>query len=141
MILEIGTLASTAIGYIIGGIKKSKGLAKAVDEISVAIWEWIKPIFLEDDEDLVKEVEENPDDKNLQIELQNKIKRLAKKDPGFANQLEELLKKTPKGSELIAEKMKAKQGVSFNAKMTDSNAKLSDFDAGEGKIDIDIDLS
>ena len=141
MILEIGTLAATVVGYIIGGVKNSKGAEKASEEVSVAIWKWIRPIFLKKDEDLVEEIETNPDDKNMHTEIQNKIERLAKKDPEFAQELEQWLKKTPKGSELITEKIKGKQGVTMKAKMKNSNAKIVDIESEEGKVDFDIDLS
>jgi len=138
MILEIGTLAATAIGYVIGGIKSSKGLKQATDEISVGFWEWIKPIFLKEDKDMIEELETEPDNKDLQIELQNKIKRFVNKDPEFAKQLEDWIKKTPIGSKLIAEKLYAKKDIKIKANQENSEAKFNDLKSDEGSIDIEI---
>ncbi len=140
MILEIGTLAATAVGYIIGGIKNSKGLKQASDDISTEIWKWIKPIFIkEGKEKTVEKIEKDPDKYKSSIEIA--IEEIAEKDKNFAEELEKWLKKTPKGSELITERINAKQGVDLKAKMKDSTAKLSDIKSEEGKINLDIDLS
>ena len=140
MILEIGTLAATAVGYIIGGIKNSKGLKEASDDISTEIWKWIKPIFIkEGKEKTVEKIEKNPDKYKSSIEIA--IEEIAEKDKKFADELEKWLKKTPKGSKLIAERIKGKDGVEFKAKLKNSEGEIKDIESENGKVNFDIDLS
>jgi hypothetical protein len=55
MLLE--TLIASAAGYIVKGIQESKAGKTAADELSVAIWEWIRPVFLKDDPKTLEKIE------------------------------------------------------------------------------------
>ena len=61
MVLE--TLIASAAGYIIKDIKDSKGGKQAQDELSVGIWNWIRPLFLEDDPKTLEKIEKTDPDK------------------------------------------------------------------------------
>jgi len=93
------TMIAAAAGYIINAITSSKGGKQASDEISTEIWNWIKPLFIEQDKDFADELKENPTDEDLQAELKGKLKRIAKKDPEFDKKLAELVKKAQENGE------------------------------------------
>lgn len=88
--LLTGTMIAAAAGYIINEIKNSKGLKQAKDELSTAIWEWVRPVFLEDDEKLVKDIESDPE--KLRPVLEYHLKRKAEEDSGFDEKLAALMK-------------------------------------------------
>ena len=133
-----GTMIAAAAGYIVSAITTSKGGKQAKDEISIEIWNWVKPLFIETDKDFVKELEQNPKDEELQTELKGKIKRLAKNKSDFDKKLAELVKK---GSELQTERIKAKGNIEFEAKMKNSKAEVKDIESENGSVNFDIDLS
>jgi len=90
MILE--KLASSALGYLVTAILKSKGGQQAADETSVALWDWVSPIFLKDDE-AIEDLKKEPNDKDNQQEVALKIKKHLKKNPESENGLKALLEK------------------------------------------------
>lgn len=61
MVLE--TLIASAAGYILKGIQESKAGKQAAEETSVAIWQWIRPIFLEDDSKMLEKIEKTEPEK------------------------------------------------------------------------------
>jgi hypothetical protein len=84
MVLE--TLIASAAGYIIKGLKDSKGGKQAQDETSVAIWNWIRPLFLEDDPKTLEKIEKtNPDQVQPLVELAIEKKAT---DKAFIEELE-----------------------------------------------------
>ncbi len=91
MSFELSKLIPTAAVRIVEGIKNSQSEHTAADDISKQLWSWIKPQI---DQDLVEELENSPNDYDLQIELQNKIRRLANKDKEFAAKLGEYIAKS-----------------------------------------------
>lgn len=96
------TLALAAVGYMISSIKNSKGGKTASNELSTAIWNWIKPIFIQEDKELVNQFEENPEDEDTQSEMKLKVKRKAKNDSEFASHLATLVKKAQDAGETPA---------------------------------------
>jgi len=90
MILESAVIAAAA-GYVVSAIKGSKGSTQAADEVSTGIWNWIRPIFIEEDKKLVEKLEENPEKFKGALEL--KIEDEAEKNEEFAKELVERVKK------------------------------------------------
>ncbi|MDX1942520.1 MAG: hypothetical protein SFU99_18290 [Saprospiraceae bacterium] len=88
--MVIETLVTTFLGYLVGNIKKSKGATQAGDELSTAIWKWVRPIFLKDDEPL-KDLQANPDAETNQKEVAVKIEKHLAKNPTEVPALEALL--------------------------------------------------
>ncbi|MCG8332313.1 MAG: hypothetical protein MI974_31795 [Chitinophagales bacterium] len=97
------SLAVAAIGYIISSVKSSKGGKAASDEMSNAIWNWIKPIFIKEDKELINQFEKNPEDKDMQTEMKLRIKRKAKNDSEFASQLSTLIERAQDAGETPTE--------------------------------------
>ena len=90
MVLE--TLIGSAVGYLVSSIKKSKGGKQAGDELSTAIWEWVRPLFLKDDEPLT-DLKDAPDDQDNQQRVALKIKTHIKKNPDAEGELKAILEK------------------------------------------------
>lgn len=92
MIIE--TLIGTTVGYLASSIKKSKGSEHAVDEMSTAIWEWIRPLFLkeEKEDEALIDLKSNPDDQDNQDAVAIKIKKYLKKNPDAQTGLEAIIK-------------------------------------------------
>ena len=134
-----GSMIAAAAGYVVNEIKKSKGAQQASDELSTAIWEWMRPLFLKDDETLTQKIEEDPDKYQGALELA--IEKKAQNDTEFSKQLYELLEKAKKGSKLRIDGLEAKGDVDVDAKMKDSKATIQNLKSKKGKIDINIDLS
>jgi hypothetical protein len=78
---------------VVTAITSSKGGKQAQDDLSTGIWGWMKPIFIEDDEEFVKDLESNPEDPDLTQELELRMKRKSKKDDDFAEKLREFFEK------------------------------------------------
>ena len=134
-----GSMIAAAAGYVVNEIKKSKGAQQASDELSTAIWEWMRPLFLKDDETLTQKIEEDPDKYQGALELA--IEKKAQNDTEFSKQLYELLEKAKKGSKLHIDGLEAKGDVDVDARMKDSKATIQNLKSKKGKIDINIDLS
>ena len=92
MVLE--TLIGSTVGYLVSSIKKSKGGKQAAEEISVAVWEWIRPLFLKDEEEdeAITDLKESPDDEDNQQAVAIKIKKHLKKNPDAQTELQDILK-------------------------------------------------
>lgn len=95
-------MAMAALGYILKAVKSSKGGQEASNEISTAIWEWVRPIFLKEDEDLVSELEKNPEDQDIQEELKLRLKRKAKNDHDFGSKLANMISQAQSNGEIGA---------------------------------------
>jgi hypothetical protein len=90
--MDIITLATAAVGYLISEIKGSKGVKLAGDEMSSAIWQWVRPLFLKDDtpiQDLIKD----PESKLNQEEVALKIKKYLTSNPQEVETLTKMLEK------------------------------------------------
>lgn len=88
--MDLITMATAAVGYLVSEIKNSKGGKTALDEMSSAIWQWVRPLFLKDDapiQDLVKE----PDLKLNQEEVALKIRKHLTNNPQEVEALAKML--------------------------------------------------
>jgi hypothetical protein len=85
------TLIASAVGYLVSSIKNNKTGQQAGEEISTAIWEWVRPIFLKDDEPLT-DLQSDPDNPDNQTEVSLKIKKHLKKNPDAQTTLETIVK-------------------------------------------------
>lgn len=93
MVLE--TLIGSTVGYLVSSIKKSKGGKQAGDEMSVAIWEWIRPIFLKevDDKEALKKLEEQPDKEENKQAVAQSLQSYLQQHPEQVAELEILVTK------------------------------------------------
>lgn len=90
------TLVATLMGYLIKTCKDSKGAGKALDELSEAAWNWVRPIFLKDDEPL-KDLQNDPDDSINQQMVDAMIKKHLKNNPDELAGLQVLVDKINAG--------------------------------------------
>lgn len=90
--MAIETLSATAIGYLLSSIKNSKGATQASDELTSSIWEFIRPIFLKDDEP-IEDLKKDPESKLNQTIVSSKIQKFLEKNPNEIKNLEEILTK------------------------------------------------
>ena len=92
--MVIETMVGAALGYLVKSIKESKGAEKAADEMSTAVWEWIRPIFLTDDkeDEALTDLKNEPDDADNQKMVEAMMKKYLKKNPEKAAALEAALK-------------------------------------------------
>ena len=92
MVLE--TLIGSAIGYLVSSVKKSKGGAQAADEMSTAIWDWIRPLFLKDEkeDEALMDLKADPDDQDNQDAVAIKLKKYLKKNPEAQTVLETIIR-------------------------------------------------
>ena len=87
MAIEPITLAAAAAGYILKALSKTEGAKTASKELSTAIWEWMRPIFLKEQPELVEEVEQKPPTTETEKRLTQAIEQKAASDPQFLAQL------------------------------------------------------
>ena len=80
-------LASLAGGYILKALANSEGAKTAGKEFSLAIWNWLRPIFLKEEPELVEEVEQNPSAPEVEARLSSAIAQKAAADPEFRARL------------------------------------------------------
>ncbi|GEM_PF-2533858 len=96
--MVIETLVTSFVGYLVGSIKKSKGATQAGDELSEAIWKWIRPIFLKDDKPL-QALQANPDAEATQKEVAVHVAAHLTQNPTEVPALETLLQQLQASSE------------------------------------------
>lgn len=85
----MGLITTAAFSTIINSLLSTKGGKEAKDEFSSAVWNWIKPLLIKEDEQLVKDLEEKPDDEKLQKKLQLKLEYKVLDDENFKSALEQ----------------------------------------------------
>ena len=90
--MDIISISTSIIGFLASQIIKGKGFKKATDEVSLKIWEWIRPIFIKDKTPL-DEFEKNPKDKLNRNELDIKIQKYLRDNPSCSKEILELLSK------------------------------------------------
>lgn len=83
-------LIDQVMKLILDKATKNETLSKAGREVTNAVWEWIRPIFLKDDEPL-QDLLDNPSDKDNQVEVETKIRKHLKKHPEEEVELEKIL--------------------------------------------------
>lgn len=78
-------------GTLIGSLSKTEGAKQASKEMSVAIWEWIRPLFLKEVDEEQKEVvatfEAEPDKKENQEKVKALLVEYLKQHAKEANEL------------------------------------------------------
>lgn len=88
--MPLATLATAAAGYILDELKSSEGAKTAGKELSSAIWQWMRPLFLKDEPGLVAAVEQPGPPPEVKTRLAQAIQGRAA-EPGFAAKLGEHL--------------------------------------------------
>lgn len=94
--MVVETLVATLMGYLIKSFKDSKIAGKALDELSEATWNWIRPVFLKDDEPL-KDLQNDPDDSVNQQMVDAMIRKHLKNNPDELAGLQALVDKINAG--------------------------------------------
>lgn len=86
-------MLNTALSYLITIIRDSKGGELAYDEFSTAVWNWMKPIFIVDEEETknLKDLKADHEDELNQEGALLEIKKYLKKNPSQKDTLQELL--------------------------------------------------
>ncbi len=88
--MEPASIAAAVVAYIVSEFRNNEGLKKASNELSSAIWGWVRPLFLKDEQPLI-DLKSNPSDVLNQQDVQNKIHKAIIKDPEMAQSLLDLL--------------------------------------------------
>lgn len=89
-------LVATLIGYLARTVKDSKVAEGAIDELAQATWNWIRPIFLKDDEPITDLKKDPEDTVNLQLVEATVIKHL-RNNPDRIEELKALVEKINTG--------------------------------------------
>jgi hypothetical protein len=87
------TAIATALGYILKASAESKAVGTAKEELLEGFWNWIRPLFLEDDPQLEKQLEEKPDDEAVQQQVLKKLTEAHEKSVELQTQLSAELQK------------------------------------------------
>lgn len=106
MSLITATIAAAA-SYIINEIKNSKGGKKASDEMSIAIWDWVKPVFLkEGKEKLVDKLENDKNEEEYLKTIELALEEIVESNESFKNRLEKEIKEIAKSDSGIGVKIR-----------------------------------
>ena len=87
-------ITAAATGYLVAAIKENKDLKQFGNDFLGAFIQWIRPLFLKDDEtekDALQNLKANPDDKFNQQAAANEIERHLAQNPSALAPLETLL--------------------------------------------------
>jgi len=111
--------------------KKIAGdLSEAANNTAIDIWDKIKPILIEEDEELLEDIKQNPEDEDYKVELELKIKRILKKNEELKAEIEKILNESKEGKvqELLIINSKnvvtgGIKGVTGNIHIGDNNDK------------------
>ena len=91
----VTAIISATVGYIAKTIGSNKSFKKFTEDFSSATIDWIRPIFLTDDEkpkDVLSDLEKAPNDKlNIQA-AENAIAKAIRDEPNLEVKLRELVK-------------------------------------------------
>ena len=93
--MGISALVLSAVSYLAGSIAKGSVAKTARDEFSEALWNWVRPIFIKDDEPL-KDLESSPQNSINQTDVALKIEKHLNKNPEKINELKVLIEKLEK---------------------------------------------
>jgi len=108
--MSIDVLAGKAINKVVGEVMKTKAAGGAIEEMTSATWQWMRPLFLKDDEPL-KELFEAPDLAVNQAEVKAKVMKCLSKDEAKLQELNNLLGLGPdhaRGNQVTLKKVKIK---------------------------------
>lgn len=89
--IETVALAGSVVGYLVKTIKDNKDVKKLFSDFTSATANWIRPIFLNDEDkptEILLDLTNSPDDEIFQESAKLEIAKLVKKNP----ELESLLK-------------------------------------------------
>lgn len=91
MVLE--KLSASAVGFLANSLKNSKGGTQAADEMTVAIWEWIRPIFLKEVEGdaALEMLKAQPEDSEARASVQQTLVQYLQQHPQRASELKDLM--------------------------------------------------
>jgi len=88
-------MLETIIGAAAGAVANTEGAKKVKKELSVAVWDYIRPIFLKDDPEEGKkqlaQVEAAPDSAESQELIKSKLTEHLADNPESAKQLQQIL--------------------------------------------------
>lgn len=88
--MAISTLVLSTVSYLAGSLAKGSGAKTASDEFTEALWAWVRPIFIKDDEPL-KDFESLPKDSMNQTDVALKIEKYLSKNPDKIGELKTLI--------------------------------------------------
>jgi len=126
------TIVTQAAPYIIESIKNSKTGQKASNELLSAFWQWIRPLFLKDEPDMVKKLESAPDNTKYQGVLEHNLEKMITNDNKFK---EELLKKLSEISQSNSSSME-QSNIHNEATNIGNNNKVIQGFQSDGDINI-----
>ena len=119
-------LIATALGYILKGITQSKTVETASEELLTGYWHWIRPLFLKDEPELEKQLQQKPDEVQTQQKALDKLEALSQ-DPAFAatlrNKVAELKKAGIKEKNVLVGNL---EGVKGSAHVGDKSVSPSE---------------
>ncbi len=85
--------------FLFGFFKKNKGIQKIKSDFSEAVtneilifWQNVRPIFIQEDETLVKQIEEDPENETLQGGMKYQLSKKIENE-SFAEEVSKLLSK------------------------------------------------
>ncbi|RMG36994.1 MAG: hypothetical protein D6732_07495 [Methanobacteriota archaeon] len=81
--MDLAVLSQVAASFILKALGNSEGAKTARKELSTALWEWIKPLFLKEEPELVAEVEQGNTSSNTESRLAQAIEEKAATDQKF----------------------------------------------------------
>lgn len=112
-------IVNPIVKAIITRLMSSKIGGSAINELSEATWQWIRPVFLKDDPDFVNELENNPNDTDLKAELKGKINRKLKSDSDF-------LEKASTFAKSLNNSKETRKNISINQENTHGDNVIGD---------------
>ncbi len=138
-------MIGTVTGYLVKTLKENKSVKDFFNDFTAGTVKWIRPLFLRDEnqyEKIIEDLIKNPNSPIKQQQVETAIASHLEDNPADEQQLQEMYEKIKsKGSKLTVKNLAGKKGVEVKAKMKDSKGTIEDVKSDEGNVNVDLDLS
>lgn len=92
-------LIGTFVGYLASYLKERESFKEFIGEFTDATISWIKPLFLKEDDEPTKEIEDlqkNPDDEINKTDVKTKLAKYLRDNPSHLSSLKKALQELDK---------------------------------------------
>lgn len=141
--ISTNVMISSVVSHLSKTLKENKSLKDFFSDFTDATVDWIRPLFLIDDEipkEQIQDLHLDPNNKLNLDAIENILAKELHKNPDSLPLLQEMYSKVmeKEGSSFSATHLKAQESIEVKANQQNSTANIFNLESREGKINIDI---
>lgn len=131
----ISTIMSTALGYILKGAAASKTGEKAKEELLEGLWDWVRPLFIED----IPDIENNAGEPETEKKVSDKLVQLIEEDDQFfkvlSEKVESLKKAGIREKNIVSQDIKRVKKIRIGDKVYSTDDRYDRKNIVEGNVE------